>query len=62
MRSSVGGSTVFYFTVNLDGYVFQNPFPISSLFVRVWFNSATAAYSIKKNQVNAVILSHFLKT
>ena len=55
-------SAVFHFTVNLDGYVFQNPFPISSLFVRVWLNSATCACSIKKNQVNTVITSHLLKT
>ena len=46
----MGGSTVFYFTVNLDGYVFQNPFLVSSsLFGRVSLNSATGACSIKKN-------------
>ena len=58
----MGCSTVFHFTVNFDGYVFQNPFPISLLFVRVWLNSATGACSIKRNQVNTVIASHLLKT
>ena len=58
----MGCSTVFYFTVNLNGYVFQNPFLVSSLFGRVSLNSATGACSIKKNQVNTVITSHFLKT
>ena len=58
----MGCSTVFSFTVNLDGYVFQNPFPVSSLFGWVSLNSAACACSIKKNQVNTVIASHFLKT
>ena len=58
----MGGLTVFYFTVNLDGYVFQNPFLVSSpLFGLVSLNSATGACSIKKNQVNTVITSHFFK-
>ena len=55
------GSTVFYFTVNLDGYVFQNPFPFCSLFGWASLNSATGACSIKKNHFKTVIASHFQK-
>jgi len=55
----LGGSTVFHFTVNLDGYVFQNVFDSSPLFGRVSLNFSTDTCSIKKNQV---IRSHFPKT
>ena len=54
----MGGLTVFHFAVNLDGYVFQNIFLVSSPpFGWVLLNSTTDACSVKKNHV---IKSHFL--